>query len=111
MEQGINRRSVTKTLPLCGLAVISGRAFAATVPSPFAIDTLTNCDPTTDFRKIFAAGFVSGKDWNQWRPDTRPQRSFERLAKTVVGRCTTLTETGTKDRADQPLTGSPDLWY
>jgi membrane dipeptidase len=45
-------------LPICGLTLASGRAFAATSPSPFAFDSLTHCDPGTDFGKVFAAGMT-----------------------------------------------------
>lgn len=48
-------------LPVCGMTLMSGqvfRAFAASTSSPYAFDSLTNCRPTADFAKIFAAGMT-----------------------------------------------------
>lgn len=60
MDQMFSRRFVVGMLPVCGLAIASGRVLAAasSTPSPFAFDSLTHCDPTTDFGKAFAAGMT-----------------------------------------------------
>jgi membrane dipeptidase len=54
----LSRRTVVTLLPAVGLAAASGEALAALASSPFAIDTLTEAPPTTDLRRVFAAGMT-----------------------------------------------------